>query len=45
MTGVKFQFPMTNDQVLTLVAFLMAKMKLKAVTIDKYLSGLRLKIN
>ena len=45
VTGVKFQFPMTNDQVLTLVAFLMAKMKLKAVTIDKYLSGLRLKIN
>ena len=43
VTGVKFKFPMSNEEVITLVAYLMAKVKLKAVTIDKYLSGLRLK--
>ena len=43
MTGIKFTFPMSNEEVITLVAFLMARVKLKAVTIDKYLSGLRLK--
>ena len=45
ITGVKFKFPMSNDDVVTLVAYMMARLKLKAVTIDKYLSGLRLKIN
>ena len=45
MTGIKFKFPMSNEEVITLVAYLMARVKLKAVTIDKYLSGLRLKIN
>ena len=43
MTGVKISFPMGNKEVVTLVAYLLAKVKLKAVTIDKYLSGLRLK--
>ena len=43
ITGVKFKFPMSNDDVVTLVAYMMARVKLKAVTIDKYLSGLRLK--
>ena len=45
VTGIKFTFPMSNEEVITLVAYLMARVKLKAVTIDKYLSGLRLKIN
>ena len=44
VTGVVFKFPMSNSEVITLVAYLMARAKLKAVTIDKYLSGLRLKI-
>ena len=44
VTGVMFKFPMSNDEVITLVAYLMARVKLKAVTIEKYLSGLRLRI-
>ena len=42
-TGIVFKFPMSNDEVITLVAYLLARVKLKAVTIDKYLSGLRLR--
>ena len=45
VTGIKFKFPMSNDEIVTLVAFLLARAKLKAVTINKYLSGLRLTIN
>lgn len=40
-TGVKFSFPMKDPEILTLMAYLMARVKLKAVTISTYLSGLR----
>ena len=42
-TGIVFKFPMSNGEIITLVAYLLARVKLKAVTIDKYLSGLRLR--
>ena len=41
-TGVDLSFPFSVDKTLTLVAWMMDKRKIRANSIDKYLSGLRM---
>ena len=41
VTGCRFSFPMADHEIVTLIAYLLAKTNLKAVSISKYMSGLR----